>query len=295
MLLGVNVVRGTRDTIAFDRAAVRALRPPVVRLVLRDPGNARVWAEAAAAARIRVLWCLPVEAIGVGAARLALKTLRTHAASVTEGIEIGEQAYTGADTPSVFFQNALMLALSTEGWPILLGAGVDGSAASRQWLRRLIRQIATMCPSPGVTGLRAISCHVVTLGRSFPRRWYEDISLRVAADTGLRLAFTRVRWQLGRRLTRWALVQEAARALWHGTPLPGRAVRAEMVKRWTVDAYAAAQALEATHFLIDAPVDAGGPIGLTRWAGYDVVSGRADATWRALQLRAAALQVRPGA
>lgn len=290
MDLGVNFIRGRAESLGFNGDAVRALRPPIVRLVLSDPEHVSQWANAARRVKLKILWCVAPEEIGFGAARVAVRHLIDFAADVSAGLEIGDRPYLVQHTcPGVFLEHALILSTmaSNRLGSVILGAGVDGSAASAIWTRALLAAVPKEAWQ-SKSRFNGLACHTsgFGLGRPLRFRYFRHFRFALGDRLGpVRLAFTRVGWRPGYRLAAWTELKENLRALW----LEGRHVRArdwvtaEMVHRWSLRAYESARLLSASHFIIDAWPDRAA--GINTWGFYDSLSGRASQTWQALQWR----------
>jgi len=303
MQLGVNFAHAPRLGIGFDRSAVLGLRPTIVRHVLCDPPNTLTWIRHADTHQLNVLWCLPVECIGVAGARLAARLIATHGLGVTAGLEIGCVPWRHLSPLAFVDQASAVLELLafahdpqiptvrafTVNRPILLGAGFDGSPAASAWLIGLLR-CARAHATAGVvrdfvTRCHGLSCHAVTPGRPFRRRLFAAVRYMVGKRLNLPITFTRIGWQLEERLATWPRIQEWARLAWAGRSDAVQAsecLTRSIRRRWILEAYTQAGQLGARHFVLEADQ---GPDGQNGWGLYDARTSRTDPVWHTLQWR----------
>lgn len=288
--LGVNFVRGSREGVGFNYDAIRALRPPFVRIRLTDPENAARWADAARVAKLRVLWCLPVEEIGPAAARHTVRNLRHTAWDLSCGLELGDTpAATYALGAGDFLGRMTAIATLADGklGPAVLGVGFDGSSRSAAFLSAVLRAGHRMAGTvhetfQGGFGVRTRA------GRPFGRYHVLAVALRLQSAFGVPIAVTAAGWQAGERLGAWAGLRETWRELWTvGLEAREQAyLTADTRTRWTVQAFEEAGAAGARWFVAGVPGER--PDGINAWGCYNPTSGRPDPAWTRMLWRASA-------
>jgi len=292
MLLGANFIRGQHESLHFNTDAVRALRPSFVRLVVDDPENITAWAEAARAARVQVLYCLPVERIGYHAARHAIVRLSHVAADTSIGLELGDQPQRLTlcgllDTPERYLVNLVALSqlAGDRLGPVLLGAGFDNSSETATFTQAMLKAARRNGRSGAFT---AITCRTWP-NRPLSRVLFAGFANQVRHLVGWRLAFTSAGWQAGDRLSAWSSLKETVRSVWFDGADAREVsfITAGIRDRWTVEAFERAWMLGVTHFVIAARRDR--QDGINAWGAYDSISGRPDAVWTRLQWKAAQL------
>lgn len=301
MQLGVNFTPSAALGLGYNQDALRALRPAVVRHVILDTAHLNAWIDAARVARARVLWVIPPEVIGVGAARFAIRGIMARGADLTVGIEIGHAPWQFGVAPEDAAARFLMLSELARYrdplfvFPVIAGLGHDGSLEASAWFKRFLwfaRHGAHFDRSAS-----AIGVHAVAPGRPFRRRLWARVARQCQDAFGLPLAFTRVGWQIGQPLSRLRTAIEYWRDLDAakdtGADLkalePPAVVTPQVRGRWILDAWHHAEALGASHFLLEAPHL--NPVQGHAWPLYDQDSQRADHVWTTLNWRAESARV----
>jgi len=294
MQLGVNFCHDAKQPIGFNLDAVRALRPPIVRVVVSKTADLPRWIREADNARLQVIWCLP-ETMSITAARTAATIIGTHGLHVTAGLEIGFRPWAFKRSPMQFLRFALAVSAVTayddfftrETRPIVLGAGVDGSPASAAWYRLFIRLARTERRRVSEQ-FHAFGLHATSPGRPFRRFVFRGVQAQIMDSLRLPIAFTRVGWQLGEPLTLWREFVEFVRTGWNGElEVPLLDVSYEVRRRWLLEAYDHAERLGATHFVIEPDFVRPRSDGFNRWSLYDPSRQTADPVWHTLTWRAA--------
>lgn len=297
MRLGVNFCHDARQGIGFNRDAVRALRPGVVRFAVTydQISNLQAWARAAAAERLNVLWVIPEQLSGP-TARTVARLIANHYLDVTAGVEVGfAPAITRDLDPWRFLSWASsivqLLRIHDGRLPIILGTGFDGASSGPAfgWFGNLL--LAAKRDTGLLEAIEAIGVSALNPGRMFRRLQWAAWQSTVAADLRKPLAFTRAGWQLGEPFGRIRAFLEAGRAAWnYEEELPTILTRT-IRRRWILDAYDRADRLGAAYFVLEpelaevALVDRLGDHHVNRWPLYDVSVQRVDHVWTALQWR----------
>lgn len=308
MRLGVNFIHDAKQPLGFNADAVRALRPELVRFVVTKPEDLTAWIDRASLACLRVLWNIPVEAMGRTGTRHAARIISTHGRDVTAGIEFGFAPWASPVPPAQFLRDALLAAeypaftfdgqiagcmdgdltrarVFTNERPLVLGTGFDARQRSSDWLRRMLVD-ARKVKAVGDT-FHAIGVSIADSPRPMSRRIFPGAVRTILDELGRPVAVTRVGWQLGTPLTRWTSfwshVPIALDAWTRGIPSAPRAhvVTPDLRRRWLIDAYRRCRALGASHFILE-PEILGDGDGSNRWPLYDAREQRPDPVWQAL-------------
>lgn len=290
MQLGVNFCHDARQPIGFNRDALLALRPPVVRFAVTADhvANLLPWIRSAEDERLQVLWCIP-ESLSLSTAHTVARAIVNHGLHVTAGLEIGfaPWAFNRAPWEFVWFASSvasmIQAPLFSRGYrPLLLGLGFDGSAESAAWFRTFLKM-----PSVAIVReyFQGVGVNATQPGRPLRRFLFRAVQARLMDQLGLPVAFTRVGWQLGQPLTPWHAWQELLRSVWYLEETHPTSVTVDVRRRWLLEAYETAEQLGATHFLLEPPLP--GPAGVNRWPLFDPQTARVDHVWHTLQWHAA--------
>lgn len=293
MQLGVNHVWNPKQPIGFSPAAMRALRPPVVRHLVREPENILPWIRSAERVRARVVWTIPIEIMGVPAARLALRQIRDFGLEATAGVEIGLCPWTwGTVTPAAFLgMLEAVQDLAPRGlfWrdtrPLVIGLGLNPAIRSANVWTRAFLKLAR----PKAEDLRrtyhGLGLFHVGGGRPFRRFGCTAWQHAIMNSLGLPITFSRIGWQIGEDLTFWQGLRWSFRRTAAGETADATTnVTAEIRRRWLVEAFERARALGALQFLLEADTSPASPND-NLWSLYTEHDGRADHAWLALQWR----------
>jgi hypothetical protein len=291
--LGVNFSPAPEQASGFNVDAVRALRPPLVRLMLDNPATTlETWIASARRHKLHVLWSIPLELVGLQAAVYAARFLALAAADVTWGVEIGYAPWFMPAAADAFLADAIVVASEArQAFPrpcILLGLGYDGSPKASAFLGRLLA--VSSGSSLVAQAFGGVTASIIAPGRR-PRRYVlRGAALKVGSAWRLPLVVTRAGWPLGMRLRPF----DAVRELLTGDYSPMGDTRAfgvltpRMRRTWTLEAYELARALGSPCFVLEH--EPRRTAGLHTWSLFDPIESRPDPLWIAVQWHHARLE-----
>lgn len=275
------------DPPVYAPPAIRALRPAVVRHILTSKMDVVAWIQAAAIARVRVVWCIAPDRVSLREALEALFIVLEYGADVTEAVEIGWAPWKFPHyTARRFADDALMLLIETEKIAPtvrrLMGLGLEpADLEARRWLRAFLqtksaRALGYLAPEVALADRYA--------GRPWPNAWVRTAQQLVGRGPFGGVTFTSVSCRLGQPVglvgRAWEALGRLAGAVPEDEP-PARTVTHAIRRRWLLEAYRAATRLQARDFLLE--VDDVGAPGVGRWGLYHAAVERADQAWLSLQ------------